>query len=654
MKNIVKVAAIAPKKIAIGNPRENAEYIKDILNNIEDSTQIVVFPELCLTGYSCGDLFGNQLLIDKSLEYLKDLINYSNKDNCPLFVVGIPIRKDNGLYNCGAIINKGKLLALIPKTYLPNYNVFYDMRNFKSSKHRLNDTYHFEINNEIKEIPFSPNVLIKGINNDVCLGIEICEDLWVPIAPSRYHCLNGANIILNLSASNETIGKAKYRKDLLRNLTSTCNCGYVYASASSDESTTDNVFSGHLLIAENGNIQYESSFPNNEEILYGEIDIDKCMNDRYINTSYMEHEEKNNYKIIHTIIKNNLDELYNKKIDLYPFVPKGNIDERAKEVINIQAKGLAQRLSKINCKKVVLGISGGLDSTLALLVSLKAFEMNNYDKKGIIGITMPCFGTTKRTKNNSIELMEALGITSYEIDIKEACNVHYKDINHDPSLLDITFENVQARERTQVLMDMANKHNAIVVGTGDLSELALGWCTYNGDHMSMYGVNASIPKTLIRYLVNYFAKILEVENKEASNILKDILNTPVSPELLPPNEDGTIKQITENSIGSYVTHDFIMYYMLRFNFTPSKIYKMYLSAIKQYNKENGILEEINKDIILKDFKTFYNRFFSQQFKRNCLPDGVKVGSISLSPRGDWKMPSDANRNLWLEDLNNLT
>ena len=338
MKNIVKVAAIAPKKIAIGNPRENAEYIKDILNNIEDSTQIVVFPELCLTGYSCGDLFGNQLLIDKSLEYLKDLINYSNKDNCPLFVVGIPIRKDNGLYNCGAIINKGKLLALIPKTYLPNYNVFYDMRNFKSSKHRLNDTYHFEINNEIKEIPFSPNVLIKGINNDVCLGIEICEDLWVPIAPSRYHCLNGANIILNLSASNETIGKAKYRKDLLRNLTSTCNCGYVYASASSDESTTDNVFSGHLLIAENGNIQYESSFPNNEEILYGEIDIDKCMNDRYINTSYMEHEEKNNYKIIHTIIKNNLDELYNKKIDLYPFVPKGNIDERAKEVINIQAK----------------------------------------------------------------------------------------------------------------------------------------------------------------------------------------------------------------------------------------------------------------------------------------------------------------------------
>ena len=667
MKNIIKVASVAPNKVYIGNPTRNIEYIKTLLKNIMNEKdnanipKIVVFPELCLTGYTCGDLFNNQLLIEQSLRSLEELVDFSKEKNCPLFTVGVPIRKDNGLYNCGAIIFKGKLLALVPKSYLPNYSIFYDMRNFKSAKNRHNDSYLFEdITGSKYEVPFTPNVLIKDANSDVCIGTEICEDLWVPISPSRYHCLNGANVILNLSASNETIGKTKYRENLIKMLTATCNCSYIYASAGPDESTTDNVFSGHLIIAENGTITKESTFSDNNEIIVSDIDVDRCINDRIFNTSYSEKEMMNYdtlYKTINIELTNSFTngEEYKKDIDLYPFVPKtkSDINERTKEIINIQAMGLAKRLSKINCKKAVIGISGGLDSTLALLVTEKAFELNNYDKKGIIGITMPCFGTTSRTKNNSVELMNEMGITSYEINIKDACNQHYKDINHDKELLDITYENVQARERTQVLMDMANKHGGIVVGTGDLSELALGWCTYNGDHMSMYGVNSSIPKTLVRFLVKSMAEEMESDRPKISKILKDILDTPVSPELLPPNEDGSISQITEDNIGSYVTHDFIMYYMLRYNLRPSRIFNMYIAALTQYNEEQGIVEPIDKNKIMKDFNIFYNRFFGQQFKRNCLPDGVKVGSVSLSPRGDWKMPSDADKNLYLDDLKTI-
>lgn len=649
---IIEVATLTPMSIQIGNPGYNVDRMLELINDVniknstgERQTRIVVFPELCITGYTCGDLFNHSTLINNAINELLRFVDESKHEFNPIMFVGMPFRKDNQLFNCAVAIHKGKILGIIPKTYIPNYSVFYESRNFKPSFDRISD----EIMIKGITYPFTTNILIEDEVSGAVIGADICEDLWVPIPPSSYHCLHGANIIVNLSASNETIGKSDYRRDLVKMHSAKCMCGYIYASATSDESTTDNAFSGHCMIAENGYIISESKFFNNTEITYGEIDIEKCINDRTMNSSFMIIQEKKEYKRVSIKTFEAISHKFksNKELSVLPFVPH-NIDGRCEEIMNIQITGLAQRLKKINCCNAVIGISGGLDSTLALIVVVEAFKLNNYDMKGIIGITMPGFGTTTRTLENSKKLMEYLKVTILEIPIREACIQHYKDIQHDINVHNITYENGQARERTQILMDMANKYNGIVVGTGDLSELALGWCTYNGDQMSMYGVNASIPKTLVRSIVKSYA------NKQTDDIkdtLFDICDTPISPELLPPNPDGTIAQKTEEAIGSYAVHDFILYYMLRYGFGPKKIFDLYVNSLElQAVRKGENLENTDKQSILKDMRTFYKRFFTQQFKRSCMPDGIKVGSVSLSPRGDWRMPSDASAEIWLKEL----
>lgn len=653
---IIEVASLTPTSIRIGNPKYNVDKMLELINEIneknrtgERQTRIVVYPELCITGYTCGDLFYQSTLLDSAKNELKRFIEKSNNEYSPIIFVGMPIRKDNQLFNCAVAIHKGKIIGIIPKTFIPNYGIYYEARYFKPSSYRLND----EIMMYGETVPFTPNLLIEDEQTGAVISAEICEDLWVPIPPSSYHCLQGANIIVNLSASNETIGKTDYRENLVKMHSAKCICGYIYVSATNDESTTDTVFSGHCIIAENGYIMAEKKFMENTDITYGEIDIEKCMNDRAVNSSYAFIQDKQDYKKEYKYINLKTYEpkskrfKSNKELPILPFVPY-NIDSRSEEILNLQATGLAQRLKKINSDKVVIGISGGLDSTLALIVAVEAFKINNYDMKGIVGITMPGFGTTSRTLENAKNLMKALNITSFEISIRDACVQHYKDIQHDIEVHDITYENVQARERTQILMDIANKYKGIVVGTGDMSELALGWATYNGDHMSMYGVNSSIPKTLVRSIVKSYAKKQQNEIRET---LFDICDTPISPELLPPNPDGTIAQKTEEAIGSYTVHDFILYYMLRYGFGPKKIYDLLINSMVLSAKRNGNSEDsINRNKVLKDMKTFYNRFFTQQFKRSCMPDGVKVGSVSLSPRGDWRMPSDASAEAWLEEL----
>ncbi|WP_244833087.1 NAD(+) synthase [Clostridium sp. BJN0001] len=652
---IVEVATITPTSIQIGNPRYNIDKMLELINEINEKnrtgerhTRIVVYPELCVTGYTCGDLFNQSALLDSAKKELKRFIKESNNEFNPIIFVGMPIRKDNQLFNCAVAIHKGKILGVIPKTFIPNYGIYYEARYFKPSTYRLDD----EIVLYNDKIPFTSNLLIEDEQTGAIVSAEICEDLWVPIPPSSYHSLHGANIIVNLSASNETIGKTDYRENLVKMHSAKCMCGYIYASATNDESTTDTVFSAHSIIAENGYIISESKFMNSKDITYGEIDIEKCMNDRAISSSYMGVQDRQEYKHIYLRTFNPKSNIFksNRELPLLPFVPH-DIDKRSKEILNLQSMGLAQRLKKINCKKAIIGISGGLDSTLALIVTVEAFKINKYDTNGIIAITMPGFGTTNRTLDNSKKLMKILSVTSCEIPIKEACIEHYNNIGHDINIHNITYENVQARERTQILMDMANKHNGIVIGTGDLSELALGWCTYNGDQMSMYGVNSSIPKTLVRSIVNSYAKN---QNKEIKSTLLDICDTPISPELLPPNPDGTIAQKTEDSIGSYDVHDFILYYMLRYGFGPKKIYDLYINSKILNAKNNANTEKkINKEKILKDMKVFYKRFFTQQFKRSCMPDGIKVGSVSLSPRGDWRMPSDASSEIWLRELEEI-
>ncbi len=652
---IVEVATLTPLSIQIGDPTYNVDRMLELIHEVnkknstgEQQTRIVVFPELCITGYTCGDLFNQSILINSAMNELFRFAENSNHEFSPIIIAGMPIRKDNQLFNCAVVIHKGKILGFIPKTYIPNYSVFYELRNFKSSVERIND----EITIKGIKYPFTTNILIEDELSGAVIGAEICEDLWVPIPPSSCHCLHGANIIVNLSASNETIGKSDYRRDMMKMHSAKCMCGYIYASSTADESTTDNAFSGHCIIAENGYIISETEFFKNREITYGEIDIEKCMNDRTINSSYMIIQEKKEYTWVRTRTFEPISHKFKsmRELPVLPFVPH-NIDSRAEEIMNIQITGLAQRLKKINCANAVIGISGGLDSTLALMVTVEAFKLNNSDRKGIIGITMPGFGTTSRTLDNSKKLMQALGVTLLEIPIRDACILHYKDIQHDINVHNITYENGQARERTQILMDMANKYNGIVVGTGDLSELALGWCTYNGDQMSMYGVNASIPKTLVRSIVKSYAK------KQSSDIkatLFDICDTPISPELLPPNPDGTIAQKTEESIGSYDVHDFILYYMLRYGFSPVKIYDLYINSLElQAVRKGENPQMIDKRSILKDMRMFYHRFFTQQFKRSCMPDGIKVGSVSLSPRGDWRMPSDASAKMWLNELDQL-
>lgn len=634
--------AVAIPKIKISDTKSNVEEILSIVKKayLEIKVKVIVFPELCITGYTCADLFNQKTLIKGS----EDALNYFLKETKELNIliaVGMPIKADNQLFNCAVLIKNGIILGVIPKTYIPNYNEFYEKRWFASSTSRISN----KVNLCGQEIPFSENLLFKDTLSSLCIGVDVCEDLWVNIPPSSFHTLYGANLILNPSASNETIGKPDYRRDIVRIQSAKCITAYAYTSAGETESTTDVVFSGHALITENGAILKEERFPEENEIVYADIDIDKLTNERIKFNSFMGRNERKDYQYVEFNLGCNENIELERYIDAKPFVPSDKEErfKRCKEIINIQATGLYQRLSKIGVKKAIIGISGGLDSTLALIVTVEAFKKLKQPLSGIVAVTMPGFGTTGRTYNNALTLMRELGVTTKEISIKEACLLHYNDIGHDINVHDITYENVQARERTQILMDLSNKEGGIVIGTGDLSELALGWCTYNGDQMSMYGVNSSIPKTLVRYLVKWYAD--EVTTGDIKKALLDVCDTPVSPELLPPDKDGNIQQFTEKTVGSYDLNDFFLFNMLRNGYEPEKIYYLAQIAFK---------EIYTKEIILKTLKNFYRRFFTQQFKRSCMPDGVKVGSVSLSPRGDWRMPSDASYNLWLEKLDDLS
>lgn len=635
----VKVVAASPAlKVAdCGFNTEN--IIKLIFQAEEQGADAIVFPEMCITSYTVGDLFNQRALLNGAIDSLAEICKATEKLHT-ISVVGMPLEVNNRLYNVAVVVSTGKILGIVPKTFLPNYNEFYDKRWFSSPRELRQDTV--ELLDQI--VPISTNLIFK--TSKFSFAIEICEDLWTPIPPSSIHCLYGAEVIFNPSASPETIGKQTYRENLVSQQSARCISGYVYATAGNCESTTDLVFAGSSMIAENGDILAKGErFSFDNQICVADIDVEKLRNDRLKNKSFSVSEYKNlddvSYKTIRIEDKEDQREfVLNRFINPTPFVPSGNrLDERCSEIFSIQVGGLAKRLLHTGIKSAVIGISGGLDSTLALLVVVKAFDKLNISRENIYGITMPGFGTTSRTYNNAMSLMKSLGITIKEISIKDAVNQHFKDIDHDPALLDITYENSQARERTQILMDYSNKVNGLVIGTGDLSELALGWCTYNGDHMSMYAVNVSIPKTLVKILVKWVA---ETQMDESScRILIDILDTPISPELLPADDKGEIAQITEDNVGPYLLHDFYLYNMLRFGFEPRKIYYLarYAFADKYTDAE-----------ILKWLRTFYWRFFSQQFKRSCIPDGPKVGSINLSPRGDWRMPSDASSSLWLSQL----
>lgn len=642
MKNFeyVRVAVAVPAiKVAdpVFNTKEIASIVKTACEN--KKAKVVLFPELSITGYTCGDLFNQKALINGAEEALGMLLEETRNLNV-LIAVGMPVKADNQLFNCAVLLMSGKILGAVPKTFVPNYNEFYEKRWFASSISRISD----KINLCGQEVPFNENLLFRDALSSLCIGLDICEDLWVNIPPSSYHTLFGANLILNLSASNEIIGKPDYRREIVKIQSAKCITAYAFSSAGQTESTTDVVFSGHALIAENGAIVNEDRFSMESSIIYGDIDLEKLMNDRIKFNTYMGRYEKLNYQYIDFELGFSENEDLEREIDPMPFVPS-NLEERnkrCKEILNIQATGLYQRLNKIGAQKAVVGISGGLDSTLALLVTVEAFKKLKLPMSNIVAVTMPGFGTTSRTYNNALTLMRELGVTTKEISIKEAVIQHFKDIGHDIDVHDVTYENSQARERTQILMDVANKENGIVVGTGDLSELALGWATYNGDHMSMYGVNSSIPKTLVRYLVKWYAE--EETLGEIQKALLDVCDTPVSPELLPPDKEGNIAQFTEKAVGSYDLNDFFLYNMIRNGYEPAKIYFLAKKAFKN---------EFSDEVILETLKKFYRRFFTQQFKRSCMPDGVKVGSVSLSPRGDWRMPSDASYALWLEQLSNL-
>lgn len=634
----VRVAAATPY-IKVADCFYNAKnIIEDIKKAEKNKASIICFTELCITGYTCSDLFLQDSLLQDSKKALKHIVQ-ETKDLNITCIVGMPIEFLGKLYNSAVCFYKGKILGIIPKTHIPNYNEFYEKRHFNNlsdnAKYFLNLD---EFNNY--SICFGKTIFkIENIKN-FTFAIEICEDLWSVIPPSSNYAINGANIIFNLSASNEIAGKSIYRKELIKNQSARCICGYVYANAGQGESTTDLVFSGHNLIYENGRILNES-IPFENNIIYSDIDLEYINSERRRNSTFKTKQTDDYHIVSYNMESMSFD--IDKYIDPMPFVPKDKDkrDIRCKEIIDIQAYGLKKRMEHIGIKNVIIGISGGLDSTHALIVINRTFELLGYDKKGIIAVTMPCFGTTDRTYNNAKKLCEIIGTTLLEINIKDAVLKHFDDINHNPNVHDVTYENSQARERTQILMDISNKYNGIVVGTGDLSELALGFATYNGDHMSMYGVNGSIPKTLIRYLIEYFAKN---SNNDLEHILMDILNTPVSPELLPPNENGNISQITEDIVGPYELHDFFLYNMVRHNYTPEKIYYL---AKKAFN------DTYDNKTILKWLEKFYIRFFTQQFKRSCLPDGAKVGSVSLSPRGDFRMPSDASFNEFLERIKKL-
>lgn len=629
-------AAVCTPPVSIGNPKANVDDMLRILQSLDPDTQLAVFPELAVTGYTCADLFYEDILLKEAMTQLVRLAEQAPENMA--VITGIPLKAGTRLFNAAAFLFDGEVLGFYVKHHLPGYNEYYEPRWFSPARDL--DVSDVKVNGV--DVPVSGKILFADETTDAVIGIEICEDLWVAVPPSSGHAQAGANILVNCSASNEVIAKNRYRRDLVSSQSAKTYSGYLYCSAGPDESSTDLVFSGADLMAENGKILAETA---SEESISCEIDLQHLKNDRLkFKTSLQENRE--GYTVV-TYASANLETIeLTRAVEAYPFVP-GDLNrrlERCETILGIQAQGLATRLKKIGCRQAVIGISGGLDSTLALLVTVRAFRILGLPVSGITAVTMPGFGTTKRTKSNADELMELLGVTRMEVPIAASVRQHFADIGQDESVHDITYENGQARERTQILMDLANKVNGIVIGTGDLSELALGWCTYNGDHMSMYAVNASVPKTLVRYLVESEALSARKAGKtKLERVLLDICDTPVSPELLPPDKDGNIAQKTEEVLGSYDLHDFFLYHMLRYHESPEKIFELARLAFPQ----------VDAGKIKESLRTFYRRFFAQQFKRSCLPDGPKVGSICLSPRGDWRMPSDASAALWLKQAEEL-
>lgn len=628
----MRVASAVPS-LRVADPYYNVkEIIKICVKASDQGVRVLVFPELSMTGYTCQDLFQQKSLTDRCQEALKLLLEETKYLNM-LIAAGMPVRADGQLFNCAVILKEGKILGLVPKTYLPNYGEFYEMRWFAPAYKRMSET----ITLCDQEVPFNEKLLFKDDISPLCVGVEICEDLWALIPPSSYHSGYGANLILNLSASNDLAGKADYRRELVKHQSSKCISAYVYSSAGEEESTTDLVYSGHCMIAENGILLEEDKVWDG--FIYTDIDLEKLNNERVRSNTFIDTIGKRDYKYVAFNLGCSENLKLKRFVNPRPFIPSSPEvrDRRISDIINIQAVGLAQRMKKINSKKAVIGISGGLDSTLALIVIIEAFNKLKLPLTNIIAVIMPGFGTSERTYKNAHAIVSGLGTGLREISIEDACIQHFKDIGHDIDNHDVVYENAQARERTQILMDIANQEGGIVVGTGDLSELALGWCTYNADHMSMYSVNSGVPKTLVRYMVKWYADYKTAGNLQ--KVLLDVWETPVSPELLPPDKEGNIRQFTENSTGSYELNDFFLYNMMRNGYGPEKIYYLAKIAFK---------DEYDREVILETLKSFYKRFFTQQFKRSCMPDGVKVGSVSLSPRGDWKMPSDASYELWMK------
>ena len=635
----VKVAAAVPA-VRVADVAYNVQEIEKLMSLADsEHVELLCFPELSLTGYTCQDLFKEQLLLTKAEDGLLRLLEFSRQLDV-ISVVGLPVQTGGLLLNCAAVLQKGKLLGVVPKTYLPNYNEFYEKRWFASAQD-LNPT---DIYLAGSPMLISSEPLVFQTTDGVKFGVEICEDVWAPIPPSNNLTMAGAEIIMNCSTSNELIGKHQYLRSLLAQQSARTMSGYVYSSSGFGESTQDLVYGGNAMIFENGTQLVEGErYSFQPQLQTAQIDVERLRTERHTNSTFINAQRHAQAKIVQTEPVGDHPFALERTIDAHPFIPNDKeMAETCEEILNIQVSGLAKRLLHTNCQHVVIGISGGLDSTLALLVCVRTFDKMGYDRKGIVGVTMPGFGTSDRTHENAVSLMQLLGISQMEISIAKAVKQHFEDIGHDAAVHDATYENSQARERTQILMDLANKLNALVVGTGDLSELALGWATYNGDHMSMYGVNGGIPKTLIQYVVRYIATLPKF--KAEKDTLIDIVDTPISPELTPADEKGDIAQKTEDLVGPYELHDFFLYYMLRFGFRPAKIF---LLAQKAFG------EAYDQETIKKWLTTFCRRFFSQQFKRSCLPDGPKVGSISLSPRGDWRMASDACSTLWLKECEEL-
>lgn len=636
----ITVAAAIPS-VKVADTEYNIKQIEDFVAQAEGrGVEIIVFPELSVTGYSCQDLFLQQLLVEQAEVAVMQLLDFSRKLDI-ICIVGAPVNISGSLYNCAVVIQHGVILGIIPKTYLPNYGEFYEKRWFTSSK----DLKPTDIRYAGNSVSITPGPTLFRTSDNALFGVEICEDVWAAEPCSNKLALAGADIIFNLSASDELIGKHIYLMNLLSQQSARTISGYVYSGCGFGESTQDVVYGGNALIYENGTLLSESErFSFKPQMIVNQIDIEKLRVERQKNTTFVNCRDDSNAVIKQTAVVQPKNFSLLREIDALPFVPDDNdMEHSCNEIFSIQVAGLAKRIMHTACKHLIVGISGGLDSTLALLVCVKTFDKLGMNRKGIVGVTMPGFGTTDRTYNNALSLMNSLGVTIREISIADSVKVHFNDIGHDISVHDVTYENSQARERTQILMDLSNQLKGMVVGTGDLSELALGWATYNGDHMSMYGVNAGIPKTLIKYLVRDVA--YNAVDEKSRNTLLDIIDTPISPELIPAEEDGTIKQKTEDLVGPYELHDFFLYYFLRFGFRPSKIY---LLARKAFDAA-----DYKDDTIKHWIKVFFHRFFTQQFKRSCLPDGPKVGSVSLSPRGDWRMPSDASSALWLKECETL-